>query len=70
MEINMTLNDFFARYPRVAIAFSGGVDSAYLLCAAMQCAREVQAYYVKSDFQPQFELEDAQRLAKDMRAAM
>ena len=31
MEINMTLNDFFARYPRVAIAFSGGVDSAYLL---------------------------------------
>ena len=66
----MTLNDFFARYPRVAIAFSGGVDSAYLLYAAMQCAQDVQAYYVKSDFQPQFELEDAQRLAGDMRAAM
>ena len=66
----MTLNDFFAKYPRVAIAFSGGVDSAYLLYAAMQCAREVQAYYVKSDFQPQFELEDAQRLARDMHAAL
>ena len=66
----MTLNDFFARYPRVAIAFSGGVDSAYLLYAATQCAREVQAYYVKSDFQPQFELEDALRLAEDMHAAL
>ena len=66
----MTLNDFFAQYPRVAIAFSGGVDSAYLLYAATHCAQEVQAYYVKSDFQPQFELEDAQRLAGDMRAAM
>ena len=66
----MTLNDFFARYPRVAIAFSGGVDSAYLLYAATRYARAVQAYYVKSDFQPQFELEDALRLAEDMHAAL
>ena len=43
MEINMTLNDFFARYPRVAIAFSGGVDSAYLLYAATRYARAEQA---------------------------
>jgi uncharacterized protein len=57
------LRDFFARHRRVAIAFSGGVDSAYLLSAARQYAEELAAYYVKSDFQPEFELEDARRLA-------
>ena len=66
----MTLNDFFARYPRVAIAFSGGVDSAYLLYAVTRYARAVQAYYVKSDFQPQFELDDAIRLVKELNIPM
>ena len=47
-----------------SIAFSVGVDSAYLLYAAKQYAKEVQAYYVKSEFQPQFELDDAVYLAK------
>ena len=27
----MNLNDFFLKYNKVALAFSGGVDSAYLL---------------------------------------
>ena len=62
----MTLNDFFARYPRVAIAFSGGVDSTYLIYAAKRHAQAVQAYYVKSDFQPQFELDDALRAAREL----
>ena len=62
----MTLEEFFAEQPRVAIAFSGGVDSAYLLYAAKQYAREVGAYYVKTSFQPCFELEDALRLAREI----
>ena len=62
----MTLQDFFTSHPKTAIAFSGGVDSAYLLYAAKKYAEEVWAYYVKSEFQPRFELEDAVRLAQDI----
>ncbi len=64
----MELNNYFLLYPRVAIAFSGGVDSAYLLCAAVNYAEKVCAYYVKSAFQPQFEMDDAKRMAKQLRA--
>ena len=64
----MTLKEFFAEHPRTALAFSGGVDSAYLLYAAIQCGAQVRAYYVKSAFQPQFELDDARRLARELRA--
>lgn len=62
----MNLQEFFAEHPRVAVAFSGGVDSAYLLYKAKQCGEKVCAYYVKSEFQPGFELEDAVRLASDL----
>ena len=64
----MELSEFFQKYPKVALAFSGGVDSAYLLYAAIKENTEVQAYYVKSSFQPQFELEDAKRLAEQLHA--
>lgn len=60
----MTLQDFFAQHPAVAVAFSGGVDSAYLLYAARQYAEIVRAYFVRSAFQPQFEQDDALRLAE------
>lgn len=60
----MKLSDFFKENPKVALAFSGGVDSTYLLYAAKQYAEDVIAYYVKSDFQPQFELADAKSIAK------
>ena len=66
----MTLHDFFVRHPSVAVAFSGGVDSAYLLYAAKKYAERVRAYYVKSAFQPAFELEDAKRLAAELKADM
>ena len=66
----MELREFFEQYPEVAIAFSGGVDSAYLLYAARQYAKRVKAYYVKTAFQPQFELDDAKRLAVDLGAEM
>ena len=64
----MTIKEFFLECPKVAIAFSGGVDSAYLLYAAKQYAKEVKAYYVKSEFQPDFEQEDARRLAGELGA--
>lgn len=66
----MTLPEFFRATPRTAVAFSGGVDSAYLLWAARQWGREVRAYYVRSAFQPAFELADARRLAADVGAEL
>ena len=66
----MTLTEFFHENQKAAIAFSGGVDSAYLLYAALQSGADVRAYYVKSAFQPQFELDDARRLAETLSAGM
>ena len=54
---------FFAAHPRLALAFSGGADSAYLLYAATACGCDVKAYCARSAFQPEFELRDALRLA-------
>ena len=62
----MTLRDFFADNPKTALAFSGGADSAYLLYAAKKYGADICAYYVKSPFQPEFELEDAKRLASQL----
>lgn len=66
----MKLSEFFTEHPKAALAFSGGVDSAYLLYAAKAAGADVRAYYVKSAFQPQFELEDAKRLAGELMADM
>lgn len=66
----MTLSEFFDANRKVAIAFSGGVDSAYLLYEAVKHNVEVTAYYVRSAFQPAFEYEDAKRLAKELGAKM
>ena len=52
------LRAFFEENPRLALAFSGGCDSAYLLCAASACGAELGVYYVRTAFQPAFELED------------
>lgn len=62
----MELVEFFGAHPRVAIAFSGGVDSAYLLYAARAAGVEVAGYYARSPFQPRFEWEDARRLAGEL----
>ncbi len=59
-----TLRGFFAANPRVALAFSGGVDSSYLLWAAAHYGADVTAYYVRTPFQPVFELEDARQVAE------
>ena len=58
----MKLTDFFKNYKKAGLALSGGVDSAYLLYAARQSNTSIHAYFVKTPFQPQFELEDAQAL--------
>lgn len=64
----MTLEQFFQEHPKVTIAFSGGVDSSYLLYAALKCHAQVRAYYVKTAFQPEFEYRDAQNLAARLHA--
>ena len=66
----MELHDFFEKYDEVAVAFSGGVDSSYLLCMAKKYAKKVRAYYVKSEFQPEFELEDGMKLSQYLEVEM
>ena len=58
----MTLQEFFTEYPKAALGFSGGVDSSYLLWAAVNAGADIAPYYIQTAFQPAFELEDAQRL--------
>ena len=62
----MTLQEFFIGHPRCALAFSGGVDSSYLLYAGLKCGAEIRPYYVKSQFQPAFEYRDAMRLCREL----
>ncbi|MBO5556899.1 MAG: ATP-dependent sacrificial sulfur transferase LarE [Oscillospiraceae bacterium] len=64
----MTLQDYFAAHPKVALAFSGGGDSAYLLYAGLQAGADVRPYYVKTQFQPDFEYRDAMRLCRELGA--
>ena len=64
--VPQSLRAFFADHPRMALAFSGGVDSAYLLYAAKACGCDVAAFYAQSAFQPEFERRDAQRLAEQL----
>ena len=46
----MTLQEFFTENPRIAIAFSGGTDSAYLAYMAKKYAKEMTAIYVPQHF--------------------
>lgn len=62
----MKINEFFAEHNKIALAFSGGADSSYLLYAAVKCGADVAPYFVKSQFQPEFEREDAYRLAREL----
>ena len=59
----MRLEEFFERNKKIAVAFSGGVDSTYLIYAAVKADVDVKAYCVRSAFQPGFEFEEAKRLA-------
>lgn len=66
----MTLEQFFQQVPRAALAFSGGTDSAFLMWASQRYGCDLRAYYIKTAFQPAFELEDARRLAKELDVPM
>lgn len=62
----MTLLEFFKENPKAALGFSGGVDSSYLLYAGVQAGADIHPYYIKTAFQPQFELDDAERLCAQL----
>ncbi len=66
----MTLEEFFRSVPKAALAFSGGTDSAFLMWAAKHYGCDLKAYYVNTAFQPEFELEDAQRLSEELSVPM
>ena len=66
----MTLQEFFQQHPEAAVAFSGGVDSAWLLHQAVRYARRCTAYFVNTAFQPGFELEDAEQTARQVGAEL
>lgn len=67
---NHGLELFFERNRRCALGFSGGVDSSYLLYAALRCGADVRPYYVKSAFQPRFEYENARKTAERLGVAL
>lgn len=58
-----SLEMYLLREPKLAVAFSGGCDSALLLAAAKLAGCDVHAYLVKTAFQPDFELADARAAA-------
>lgn len=60
----MEISEIFTPDSRVAVAFSGGVDSSVLLLLAKKYAGRVKAYFVRSAFQPDFEADDAVKVAE------
>lgn len=61
----MKIDDFFSKYPKAVVAFSGGVDSAVLLHMAKKYCHSVTAVFVKTEFQPSAELEDAAKFCEN-----
>ncbi len=60
----MTLSEFFGEHRKFAVALSGGTDSSFLLYAALSAGCDAGAYFVKSQFQPEFELRDAEKICE------
>lgn len=60
------LRAFFAQNPRLALAYSGGTDSAFLLACALACGVDVRPYTVTSQFQFPFEGQDAEDAAAQL----
>lgn len=55
---------------KCAVAFSGGVDSAYLLFALMRCGADAKAYLARTAFTPSFEISDAVAFAEETGAEL
>ena len=63
-KIPEDLQKFFKENPHIAIAFSGGVDSTYLLYAAIKSGAETVAYTIRTAFQTSEECQTAENIAK------
>lgn len=59
----ISLEEFFHAHNKIALGFSGGVDSSYLLYAGLKYGADIKPYFVKGAFQPEFEKKDAVTLA-------
>lgn len=57
------LETFFEAHPRIALAYSGGTDSAFLLHAARECGADVMPVFVMTPFCTDVEMEEARDLA-------
>ena len=66
----MEIREFIKTHPRAVLAFSGGVDSSYLLYVGIQAGADWRPVFLHSAFQPTFELEDAKRLCHDVGAEL
>lgn len=56
------LRAFFGEHPRIALAYSGGTDSAFLLHAAVSMGADVLPVFARTPFCTASELEDARGL--------
>ena len=66
----MELREFFKAHPKAAIAFSGGVDSTYLLAEGLRLGADVKPYCAVSAFQPAFEKREAEELCARLGAEL
>ena len=67
-EKERELYRFLQQYRKVAVAFSGGVDSSVVLAACKAAGVAAEAIFADSQAVPQFEKEDAARVAGEVGA--
>lgn len=60
----MELSEFFAQNRKVAIAFSGGTDSAFLAYEAKKSGCEIIAFFAQTEFTPKWEVKSAKRFCQ------
>ena len=58
----MELGEFFRAVPKAALGLSGGTDSSLLLYEGTKLGADIRPYFIKTAFQPAFELEDAKKI--------
>ena len=64
----MTLDEFFQKQRKLALGFSGGVDSSYLLVKAIEQKVDIQPYFISTAFQKEAELQEAKAIAAELGA--
>lgn len=69
-ELIDQLIGIIGRYPSVAVAYSGGVDSAVVLRAALMASSKVHGVIFHTMLHPMEETSEAVKLAKEMGAAV